>query len=400
MNLNILFYIPYINQEMGGIRQYSVTLLKILGKDPENKYYVFHESDDPEIMAVLNANPQFTRVKSKADKEKIVRVYFEKVERRILSRFPRFTFLSTKKDPLEKICKKYSIDIVHCPYQYLPEAKTAKSICTMHDMQELHFPEYFTPEERAYRATNYLNFIKNSDGIIVSYQHIKNDIIKYFQASADKISVCLLDMGNLWLERYQPTDIELLDVLDDSSFILYPANTWEHKNHKKLLEAILLLKDQGRTDIKLVCSGHRTPYYQQSLHSFIENNGLQSQVTFLGVVDEKILYSLYKKCLGTVVPTLYEAGSFPLVESILLDVPVICSNVTSLPETIGDSRFVFDPLNAADISRKIKQLWDDTDFREQGLLNCKKQAMRLRDTNSLRIIKDIYQNQMVKNDFA
>ena len=66
-------------------------------------------------------------------------------------------------------------------------------------------------------------------------------------------------------------------------------------------------------------------------------------------------------------PTLYEAGSFPLMESILMGIPVVCSNVTSLPETIGDNQFVFDPNNINDIAEKIIKIWDDENYRADNL---------------------------------
>jgi glycosyltransferase involved in cell wall biosynthesis len=382
-----------MGQDMGGVRQYAVTLLKILSKDTENSYYVFHESNDPEVMAVLENNPHLKLVKAKPDKEKKWTIYFKKIKRRLLPYYSKVFVTRPDKDPIDEICEKYLIDIIHCPYQYLAESKTAKSICTMHDVQELHFPQYFTPEDRAYRATYYLKYINNADRIIVSYQHIKNDIVKYFYTVPEKIAVCLLDMGNLWFDKYKADDVQSLEALGiNHNFILYPANTWEHKNHQKLMEALLLLKEQGLTDIRLVCSGHQTPYFEAQIKPFIDQHELGDQVSFVGVVDEKLLYSLYKTCLGVVVPTIYEAGSFPLMEAILLDIPVICSNVTSLPETIGDNDFVFDPTDALAISNKLTQLWNDEKFRQRSIENNKKQAGRLRNTNALSTVKTLYSN--------
>lgn len=387
-----------MSQEMGGIRQYSVTLLKILSKDLENKYYIFHESEDPEIMAVLASNPQLIHVTTVPGKEKVWSKYLKKIKGKLIFLYSKVFITHPKKDLLDELCKKHQIDIIHCPYQYLPQSKTAKSICTMHDLQELHFPEYFTPEVRAERATSYLKYIKDADELIVSYQHIKDDIIRYFQVSPHKIKVCLLDMANLWFDKYSASEIEALDTLAISyNFILYPANTWEHKNHQKLLEALFHLKEQGIHDIKLVCSGFKTPYYERTIKPFIDRHNLQEQVMFPGVLDERILYSLYKKCSGVIIPTLYEAGSFPLMESILLDIPVICSNITSLPETIGDNSFLFNPNDVFEISDKLKQLWNDDSYRERARLNCRKQSSRLRNTNALDHILAVYKSCLVVN---
>ena len=199
----------------------------------------------------------------------------------------------------------------------------------MHDVQEIHFPEYFTAEDRAHRAVNYLSYIKNAHQIVVSYQHVKADLVKYFNTSPGKIGVCLLEMDNLWLDKYTTNDIApLADLELPERFLFYPANTWQHKNHQKLLEALNYLINNGYPDIKIVFTGHQTDFYQEKLKPYIESNNLKNNALFIGIVEEKTLYNLYQKCVGVVVPTLYEAGSFPLMEALLLAVPVICSNVT------------------------------------------------------------------------
>jgi len=381
--MNVLYFVPYIDQEMGGVRQYAVALLKILAGDNNNKYYVFHEVEDNEIIAVLANNPHLVRVRPKADSKNIVIQLFKKVERKLFKLTPKY--------PFDEVCDQYKIDIIHCPYQYLPQSGNRKSICTMHDVQELHFPQYFTPEERALRATNSMLAIKNADAIIVSYKHIKEDIIKFFNPPAAKVHVCLLNMNNLWFDKYKATDVANETAFETpAKFILCPANTWEHKNHKILLEALLILKKTGQSEIKIICTGHKTDFYENVIKPFIEENDLHDQIFFKGIVDEKILYSFYKTCVGVVIPTLYEAGSFPLMESILLEAPVICADTTSLPDTIGDREFVFNPKDAVEVGEKIKLLWTDDNFRKRNIVNSRKQAGNLRNNDILNLITEIY----------
>jgi glycosyltransferase involved in cell wall biosynthesis len=78
-----------------------------------------------------------------------------------------------------------------------------------------------------------------------------------------------------------------------------------------------------------------------------------------------------------VIPTLYEAGSFPLLEAMSLQAPVICSSVTSLPETIGDTRFVFDPLDIEKMASLIIELLDDSELRATNIVNGKQRIKKL-----------------------
>ena len=253
-----------------------------------------------------------------------------------------------------------------CPHKYIPHSRKAKLIVTLHDVQELHFPENFSPEERAYRATTYLALLRKADQVIVSYEHIKKDLIKYFNINSKKINVLLLNMINLWIDKFLGKDIVDVTPLGlPESFLLYPANTWLHKNHLRLMYAIAEAKEKHDIKINIVCTGHKNEHFRE-IENLVTQLNIADQVFFTGVVEEKVLYSLYKTCRGVIIPTTYEAGSFPLYESILLNIPVVCSNVTSLPETIGQNEFVFDPFKVEEITNLMIKLWNDNIFRAKN----------------------------------
>lgn len=391
--MNILIFIPEISQEAGGVRQYAVALMHILAADESNRYFIYHDHEDDEIKKVLQLHSRLFLVKSSDVIVPGFTIWLNRIKRilnflsRRLKLFSGFSYSTV----LDKICLKYNIDVIHCPYQYTPDTKIAKKITTLHDVQEMHFPEFFTPEQRAYRAVYYLKYMQEADTIIVSYEHVKQDLIKYFSIPEGKIEVVLLNMDKLWFEQFSEKDIIDLNCLNlPTRYLLYPANTWHHKNHSRLLQAMAFLRDKFDCKVNIVFSGHLTAYYNTHLKNEVEFLNLDIQAFFIGVVDEKTLYTLYKSCVGVVVPTLYEAGSFPLVESILLNIPVICSNVTSLPETIGDDSFTFNPNNHMEIANVIKKLWELPEFRDRSKKNSYLMSDRLKNTNSLSKFKTLY----------
>lgn len=392
--MNILYYIPDVSQEMGGIRQYAVALLKILVNNKQDHYFILHHNNDPEIMAIVNDNEQAKLVKLTSSRALKI---FNKFRKYLLPSFIKS--ITVDEFSLGKLCKELKIEIIHCPYQYLPVAKGVKSICTMHDVQELHYPEYFSAEDRAFRAVHYLNYIKNADSIIVSYQHIKADLVKFFKITDDKVKVCLLDMENLWLDKFNEQDLSDLTYFNlPEKFLFLPSNTWEHKNHLNLFKALVQLQKQSTENITLICTGHKTDYYYSHLLPYIESNNLLDKIYFLGIVDEVTLYNLYKSCTGVVIPTLYEAGSFPLMEALLLSIPVICADTTSLPETINDDNFIFNPNDIDSISNKVFQLWNDDTFRSRSALNGKKQSYKLRNSGALNKLRSIYSELLIERN--
>lgn len=392
--MNVLYYIPNISKEFGGIYQYSMGLLNSLSKAELNhNFYVYNLNNEEEVINIINRNKNFKLISDSISSTHNNYRRLLSYTNQLLRIFNPSTRTFNIPHPLQAILDKYKIDIIHTPYQDLVKTSRTPGITTMHDVQELHFPEFFSSSERARRAVNYKNSIDNADYIIVSYEHVKNDIVRYFDKSIDKVQVVLLDMQDLWFDRFTSDDITDLNHYNlPQNFLLYPASTWEHKNHIRLIEAIHLIRQKYHKVINLICTGHKTAYYKNTVEPKINNLGLNDTIKFLGIVNDKELYSLYHKCRAVVIPTLYEAGSFPLMESILMNIPVICSNVTSLPETIGDNEFLFNPLDIEDIAAKVLRICEDENFRIKNCQCISIQGVNLRKTKAAEKIDAIYKS--------
>jgi glycosyltransferase involved in cell wall biosynthesis len=391
--MRILFYIPDLDQTSGGVRQYAVGLLKILATLPEHHTFILHNNDDPLILDLIEDHDQLQLIPKKIGLEK-------KWERKKYRASRGIQFLREKasnkdfkvRSYLDRICRKYKIEIVHSPYQEQPFPSKTKNIFTLHDVQELHFPEYFSPADREFRARTWLYNIKRTDKIIVSYQHVKDDIIKYFGVDEEIIEVVLLNMQNLWFSEYSDSDVvNIKSKHGFESFLLYAANTWQHKNHSGLLEALAYLRDERNIKVNVVLTGHQNQNFIE-IEKQVETLALSDQVKFLGIVDEITLFSLYQQCKGVVIPTAYEAGSFPLMESILMGIPVVCSNVTSLPETIGNEAYTFDPFNKIEMSDLIEKLWTNENFRIENTSHTNKMRERLSNTGAIEKLLRIYES--------
>lgn len=390
--MNILIYLPEINQAYGGIVQYSFGIIDLIARDTDNTFYIYHNSSNDSLIEIINKYPHLHLITD----NNIYLSKFYKYRRDSIKLYNLFASrfdlkLKKYKTIVDTLSKKYKIDIIHCPYQDLPLANNVKVITTLHDVQEIHFPEYFTAEQRAWRANNYLDFLRQSDIIIVSYLHVKNDLIKYFNVPDDKIQIVLLPMHNNWFSKFK--DDEIVDLKKyglSEKFFLYPANTWKHKNHIRLIEAVDLIRKQYHITINIVCTGHLNENYNE-IKQRIESLNLKNQFIFTDIVEEKDLFSLYKSSYGVVIPTTYEAGSFPLYESILMNKPVICSKVTSLTETIGSDQFTFNPFNVQELADKIFMLWSNKEFREMNLIQLRKQADVIKKNDPLPLLQSIYQ---------
>lgn len=386
--MRIGFYLDYANMQAGGIFTYSIGVLKdLLNSKKIGKIVLFYFSEQRDKLQAIISEPKIEAVELKRNNfffkyfsiisfflytaTFTYKTYFDKY-------FPNSKIpLQIRKiavfiNPFRKIFYNSKIELLHIPFKIAPIYNLKiPVIITMHDVQELHFPEFFTAQQRLDRALMYKIAIEQADKIIVSFNHVSEDIIKYFHVNSSKIQICRLPLDNSWfLENNFTSKKELIEKYNlNENFILYPAATWKHKNHKTLIEAMKLLNEHNN-DIQLVCTGHQNDNYL-ALKKLIEDYQLQYKVVFLGVVPEADLIGLYKSTKLCVIPTLYEAGSGPLFEAMRYESPVICSNVTSLPETINNKEFVFNPLDSLALSILIEKGISDIEWQRRNIQNSK-----------------------------
>lgn len=299
--------------------------------------------------------------------------------------------------PQQRWYRSLGVDLLHVPYSYAPPGQPpCPWIFTMHDVQELHFPEFFSAEERAVRARRNWQVLPAASGVVASFNHIQQDLLKYFDLPASKVFVCPLPFQKIQLSA--PTAEEEASLREkhasEQDFVLYPATTWPHKNHLGLIRALEHIRQTTGRQVRLLCTGHKTPDFYPKIEQYLRTSPVAAQVRFLGMVSEAELHWLYKRCTLVVVPTLYEAGSFPLLEAMALGVPVICSTVTSLPETIGAARFTFPPNDVLECGALILRLLDDTALRQENVAHGRVRMDHFRTVDSWPSIEAAWQGAL------
>lgn len=385
--MKVGFYFANISIKGGGIYTYANALLKLLiNENSISKILVLYSEDQKEYIGKLKtASSKILPIEINIEKNivKRTRLNLSKLFwlNRVISKnkLPDFMDkLSQILNPYYHLFNKLEVDLIHFPVQVSPVYGVNKPIIvTLHDLQDIHFPEFFTPEHRIERSIHLYRAAKLADNIFVSFNHIQEDITNFFSINKNKITVLPLPLTSYWQTNIGllPRDEILGKFQIKGAYILYPAVTWRHKNHITLFRALNNLKDQGK-QIQLICTGALHPYYEVLLNE-ITKYQLHDSVKFLGVVSEEELVSLYKYAKLIVIPSLYEAGSGPLIEAIWLGLPVICSNVTSLPETIGDERFTFDPLDSEKLAEFILKMLNDKKFIEENIKNSQRRREEL-----------------------
>ena len=258
--------------------------------------------------------------------------------------------------------------VVHCPYQIL-HPKPGRHwnlpyVINLHDLQHEHFPEFFTPKDLERRKTRYLASAMAAQAVCVVDEWTRRDVLSHLPIPESKVHVA--PFGPTWevAAALTPEDRrQLLERYDlPPAFAFYPAQTWPHKNHARLVEALGALHQRG-VQIPLVCTGHINDHGTR-IKAQVEALGLGSQVRFLGLIPARDIKQLYQAARMTVIPTLFEGGpGIPVLESMALGSPLAASTACGIPEAVGETAVLFDPLDIGDMARALELLWTDEALR-------------------------------------
>jgi glycosyltransferase involved in cell wall biosynthesis len=252
----------------------------------------------------------------------------------------------------DRVMDAVAADVVHFPFQGRGWVRKPY-VYHPHDLQHRHLPEFFTKRELAWRELMYGDHCRRASAVAVGTTWVKEDLISKMQVNPDKIFV--VPLAPLTAPAAGPPAARHPHA--PARYVIYPAANWPHKNHQRLFRALSHLRKQG-TDVSLVITGPRPTGLD--LRFAAAAAGVSDLVHDLGFVSQAELEVLISEATAMIVPTLFEAASFPIWESFRLGTPVGCSTVTSLPRQVGNAALTFDPMSVPEMASVVRSLWDET----------------------------------------
>jgi glycosyltransferase involved in cell wall biosynthesis len=369
-----------LSGESGGIESVLVGLISALGKldDGDEEYVVIAHWQQPEILKrfigpnqriVVGRDP--SRVASSQNKSSLekLKIRGKLFAGKLLHKMYQISGQNLRWPQIpisDGFYESLQCNALHFPFQRFVLC-SIPTIYNPHDLQHRHYPEFFSPAENARRELLHRSACNFTHAVAVASQWVKNDIISQFTISPEKIQVIP------WAAPTQPYSVPSADELSDIKnkykleppFCLYPAVTWPHKNHLRLLEALALARDRDQLSIRLVCTGNLREPHSSTIRDKIQALKLNRQVQFLGSIPANELRAVYRLSQFVVIPTLFEASSMPLFEAWQEGLPVACSTVTSLPQQARDAAILFDPMSVHSIAGALVTLSADSNLREE-----------------------------------
>ena len=283
--------------------------------------------------------------------------------RTVTQRAPNYSVREQFTVPLS--LRRAGATLFHAPHYVLPPLTPCRAIVTIHDCIHLRFPQYL-PNRLAhvYARAQLWTATRRARRVLTVSQASKQDIVRFFDVPEAKVTV----IPNAIDERFRrtPAEADLVRVRGryqlPERFIMYAGNVKPHKNLERLIDAFVTVRGRGFDDLGLLLTGSEVSQYA-TLRRAVHRHNLHKHVRLLGYQTVETLAVLYRLADVFVFPSLYEGFGLSPLEAIASGTPVVASNVSSLPEVLGDAAVLVDPRDAAAIADGIARVLEDADLR-------------------------------------
>ncbi|MBI5866128.1 MAG: glycosyltransferase family 4 protein [Planctomycetes bacterium] len=265
---------------------------------------------------------------------------------------------------LDESIRAAEVDVLYCTIPPYIKRPRVPIVLTIHDLKHIHRPQDHDRADLA-RRRRWARIARAADVVYSSYEHVRADVVASLGVRKSRTAVLPVAVA-AHLRRAARSPTVAIDATEP--FALMPAQFWVHKNHSLVFLALSRLAKNGGLTISLVCTGQtegQCAAHAASMRELARRLGIENRVRFLGHVRDAEMEDLYRRCRMVIVATLYDPGSFPVLEALAYGKPLIASSVTTIPETVGDAAVLFDPTDVQDLATAMKRVWEDESLRNE-----------------------------------
>jgi glycosyltransferase involved in cell wall biosynthesis len=282
-------------------------------------------------------------------------------------------------------------DIIHANNYFCPaKLQKARLVYTLYDLGFVENPEWTTEENRTGCFNGVFNASLYSDFIVAISEYSRRHFLDIFpHYPAERIAVVYPASRFSSPETFSKPGS--LDALQAEKFWLSVGTLEPRKNHKRLIQAYARLKAHAGKAFPLVLAGSEG-WLMEDFRKEIDDLGLRQDIILLGYVDDISLQWLYQNCFAALYPSLYEGFGLPVLEAMTLGAPVITTNSTSIPEIVGSSAILIDPMQEEEIFQAMLTLSSNQTYRVTLREEALQQAKNFSWERAAKEILEIYRN--------
>ena len=272
-----------------------------------------------------------------------------------------------------KLLKKEGISICLEPVYGKPffGMKGIKVITTIHDLQAIHYPEYFSKLRVLWMRLCWANAVKTSYKVIAISEYVKQDILKHYHVPVDRIEV-IYDAIAINIEDCNDPDGLKKYGIEQGKYYYTVSSLLPHKNLETVIKAIAELKRRKSEKLfPLVISGIGGKS-RDNIEQLTKENEITDKVILTPFVDDAERNMLYKNCKVFLFPSVFEGFGMPPLEAMAMGVTVLTTRCTSIEEvTCGNLNYVHDPFSVSEWCDYLEKGLKIPDEKENRNILCK-----------------------------
>lgn len=325
----------------GGIESYIRNLLDgFAALDSANEYVLFTAKDNADTFKHYLDDSRFSM--------EVCDISAFAVGKRIIWHNLHFNKLLVKKGI------KYCFMPVYC--KPLRKCNKIKYVTTIHDLQHLHFPEYFSLKRRAWMKLCWSRTVKTSEVVVAISEWVKNDILKNFGRKDTDVRVVL----NPIVTDQTKTPFDELQKkynVGEDEFMFTLCSMLKHKNVMTALKVIEKIKNEN-IDLpkKLIIAGI-SESDENRIVDYINTHDLKDNCIMAGFISNEDRNTLFEKSYAFLFPSIFEGFGMPVIEGLMLGSRVVTTKCTSIPEVSkGLATYVEDPFDVDEWIEKLKSI--------------------------------------------
>ena len=368
IDARLMYYSP------GGIAEYTKRLVQALARlEGDEEFVILHSRKDAR-QDLVDA-PRFRR-------EKLWTPSHHRLESWTL--------------PLE--LRRLGLDILHSPDFIPPTSNSFRSVITVHDLAFLLYPHFLTEESARYYG-QIDQAVRRADHIIAVSESTKQDTMQLLGVPERKISVIYEAANPIFRQMDREEARRRLSEEFDlpEHFVLFVSTLEPRKNITTLLQAYYQLIDDYKLPHKLVLAG-RKGWLFDDVFATVSKLKIEDDCFFLGRVPVEHLLYLYNTADVLVHPAFYEGFGLPPLEAMACGTPVVASNVSALPEVVGDAGLLADPNDVEELEVAMYRMLTDNDLRASSIERGLKRSALFSWERAARETLQVYREVAVTED--
>jgi glycosyltransferase involved in cell wall biosynthesis len=265
---------------------------------------------------------------------------------------------------IPKVLKRIQADLFLSPDGYLSLSADTPQLAVMHDLNFEHYPHDLPWLTRNYYRHYFPKFAHKAARVATVSEFSKTDIARCYSIDPSKIDVVYNGVNEL----YQPlpeTEKEKVrhEFSSGSPYFLFVGMLHQRKNIANLLRAFDDFRSRQETSIKLMIVGHRK-WWTDEMESVYQAMSFRDEVIFLGRLPVETLVRVTAAARVMMYASTFEGFGVPIIEAMRCGVPVITSEVTSMPEVSGGAALLVDPFSVSSISKAMTELTSNDELYE------------------------------------